>query len=91
MCGRPWRFYYERKRDREEEEKQGKERLQVGPGRVSSVDSPRESGRRLREESWAAGGAGAGPGCCCAGLFSFKQFLQTEMREKAKEFGKELG
>ena len=49
MCGRPWRFYCERKRDREEEEKQGKERLQVGPGRVSSVDSPRESGRRLRE------------------------------------------
>ena len=91
-----------REKDREEEEKQGKERLQVGPGRVSSVDSPRESGRRLREESWAAGGTGAGPGCCCTGLlllllllplslFSFKQFLQTEMQEKAKEFGKELG
>ena len=64
----PWE-----KRDREEEEKQGKERLQVGPGRVSSVDLPRESGRWLREESWAAGGAGAGPAaaalgcsyCCC--------------------------
>ena len=102
MCGRPWRFYCERKRDREEEEKQGKERLQVGPGRVSSVDSPQESGRRLREESWAKGGAGVGSGCCCAGLlllllllslslFFFKQFLQTEMQEKAREFGKELG
>ena len=48
-------------------------------------------GGLLREESWAAGGAGAGPGCCCAGLFSLTQFLQTEMQEKAKEFGKELG
>ena len=82
MCGRPWRFYYERKRS-------GGGR-KIGEGEAAG-GAWRESGRRPQEESWAAGGAGAGPGCCCAGLFSLPQFLQTEMQEKAKEFGKELG